>query len=158
MFKDSKISRSAAMLVVAGVVGLVGCGSESADGEADAAAEMPAAEAGAEGQAPEGMGEMSSPHGQVSVLMYQCADDGAFELTVAPGVGQAALRIEGESFPLQQQEVASGMEFSDGTYTFRGQGPEAYVEKDGERIFSDCMASGHPEMGGAEGSMEPVEN
>ena len=36
------------------------------------------------------------------------------------------------------------MEFSDGTYTFRGQGPEAYVEKDGERIYKDCMAAGHP--------------
>ncbi len=158
MFQDSKISKAAALLLAAGVVGLYGCASESAEGEADAAGEMPAAEAGMEGQAPEGMGEMSAPHGQVSVLMYQCADDRAFALTVAPGVGQAALRIEGESFPLEQQEVASGMEFSDGTYTFRGQGPEAYVEKDGERIFSDCVASGHPEMGEPEGSMEPVEN
>lgn len=158
MFLDKMISRAAALLLAAGMVGLYGCASESAEGEADAAGDMPAAEAGMEGQAPDGMGEMGSPHGQVSVLMYTCADDRAFALTVAPGVGQAALRIEGESFPLQQQEAASGMEFSDGTYTFRGKGPEAYVEKDGEQIFSDCVASGHPEMAAPEGSMEPVEN
>jgi membrane-bound inhibitor of C-type lysozyme len=88
---------------------------------------------------------MSAPHGQVSVVMYQCADDKQFALTVAPGVGQAALRTDGEVFQLEQQEVASGMEFSDGTYTFRGQGPEAFVEKDGERIYTDCVAAGHPE-------------
>ncbi|NNK48688.1 MAG: hypothetical protein HKP01_07430 [Gemmatimonadetes bacterium] len=98
-------------------------------------------------EAPDGMGEMSAPHGQVSVLMYQCADEQQFTLTVAPGVGQAALRVEAGVFQLEQQEVASGMEFSDGTYTFRGQGPEALVERDGEPILTDCVAAGHPQAG-----------
>ena len=73
------------------------------------------------------------------------ADDKSFALTVASGVGQAALRADDGVFQLNQQEVASGMEFSDGTYTFRGQGQEAFVEKDGERIYTDCVAAGHPE-------------
>ena len=142
MFQGNQISKITAVLMVAGLVGAVGCASETADEQAEtAAAEMPAAD----GEAPEGMGEMSAPHGQVSVVMYQCADDKSFALTVAPGVGQAALRVEDGVFPLDQQEVASGMEYSDGTYTFRGKGPEAYVEKDGETIYADCTAAGHPE-------------
>ncbi len=140
MFQDNKISRIATVLLMTGLLGGVGCASETAEEQAEAAAEMPA-------EAPEGMGEMSAPHGQISVLMYQCADEQQFALTVAPGVGQAALRLEAGVFQLEQQEVASGMEFSDGTYTFRGQGPEAFVEKDGERIFTDCVAAGHPEAG-----------
>jgi membrane-bound inhibitor of C-type lysozyme len=139
MFQGNQISRSAMILMVVGLFGAAGCASETADEQPEASAtEMPA-------EAPEGMGEMSAPHGQVSVVMYQCADDKQFALTVAPGVGQAALRTDGEVFQLEQQEVASGMEFSDGTYTFRGQGPEAFVEKDGERIYTDCVAAGHPE-------------
>ena len=138
MFQDKQISRFAMILVAAGLLGATGCASETADDQAEAAAAT-------EGEAPAEMGEMQAPHGQVSVIMYQCADEKSFALTVAPGVGQAALRVDGEVFQLDQQEVASGMEYSDGTYTFRGQGPEAGVEKDGEPIFSDCTAAGHPE-------------
>ena len=158
MFQVMKSSKVVSILVVAGLLGAYGCASESADEQADSAGDMPAEGAAAESQPPEGMGEMSAPHGQVSVIMYQCAGDQTFALTVAQGVGQAALRFGDESYPLQQQEVASGMEFSDGTYTFRGQGPEAFVEKDGERIFSDCVAAGHPEMVDPGAAMGTVEN
>ena len=92
------------------------------------------------------MGEMNAPHGQVSMIMYNCADEKSFTLTVAEGVGKAALRAEDGIYQLDQQQVASGMEFSDGSYTFRGKGPEAFVEKDGEPVYTDCMAAGHPEM------------
>lgn len=126
------------ILIGAGVLGAAACASETAD-------DQPEAAAATEGEAPAETGEMQAPHGQVSVIMYQCADEKSFALTVAPGVGQAALRVDGEVFQLDQQEVASGMEYSDGTYTFRGQGSEAGVEKDGEPIFTDCMAAGHPE-------------
>jgi len=139
MFQGKQISRSAMIMMVAGLLGAAGCASETADEQPEASAtEMPA-------EAPEGMGEAMAPHGQVSVVMFQCADDKNFSLTVAPGVGQAALRIEDGVFQMEQQEAASGMAFSDGTYTFRGEGPEAFVEKDGERIYTDCVAAGHPE-------------
>ena len=138
MFQGNQISRFAMILTAAGLLGAAGCASETADDQTEEAAAT-------EGEAPAEMGQTQAPHGQVSVVMYQCAEEKSFALTVAPGVGQAALRVDGEVFPLDQQEVASGMEYSDGTYTFRGQGPEAVVEKDGEPIFSDCMAAGHPE-------------
>jgi membrane-bound inhibitor of C-type lysozyme len=139
MFQDKGISKSAMILLVAGLFVAAGCASETADDQV--AAETPAEESGA----PEAMGEMNAPHGQVSMLVYNCADEKSFTLTVAVGVGQAALRAEDGVYQLEQQEVASGMEFSDGSYTFRGQGPEAFVEKDGERIYTDCVAAGHPE-------------
>ncbi len=142
MFQDSKVLKSVMLLMMTGLLGAAGCATEAADEQVeDAAAEMPA---GMEGEAPAGMGEMSAPHGQVSVVMYTCADDKGFALTLAPGVGQAALRVEDGVFQLTQQEVASGMEFSDGTYTFRGKGPEATVEMNGEPVYVDCTAAGHP--------------
>ena len=146
MFQGNQISKIAMLSLMVGLFGAAGCASETADDQA----EMPATE----GDAPAGMGEAQSPHGQVSVVMYQCADEKAFALTVASGVGQAALRIEDGVYQLEQQEVASGMEFSYGTYTFRGQGPEAFVEKDGVRIFSDCSAAGHQEVVGVPAEME----
>ena len=138
MFQGNKISRFAMIMIAAGLLGAAGCASETADDQAEAAAAT-------EGEASDEMEQMQAPHGQVSVVMYQCAEEKSFALTVAPGVGQAALRVDGEVFQLDQQEVASGMEYSDGTYTFRGKGPEAVVEKDGEPIFVDCTAAGHPE-------------
>ncbi len=147
MFQGNQIQRSAIILMAMGLLGAAGCASETADDQAETTTtEMPADQAATDSEAPEGRGEMSAPHGQVSVIMFQCADDKNFALTVAPGVGQAALRVEDGVFQLEQQEVASGMEFSDGTYTFRGEGPEAVVEKDGEQIYTDCMAAGHPEV------------
>ena len=145
MFQGNNMTKSATIVLAAAVLGMAGCASEAADDQAEATTtEMPAGHPTTDGEAPGGMGEMSAPHGQVSVVIYECADQKSFALTVAPGVGQAALRFEEGVFQLEQQEVASGMEFSDGIYTFRGKGPEAFVEKDGERIFTDCTASGHP--------------
>jgi membrane-bound inhibitor of C-type lysozyme len=140
MFQDKGISRSATMLLAAGLFVAAGCASEKADDQASP--ETTAQEGGAA----ETNGEMKSPHGQVSVIMFNCADEKSFTLTVAAGVGKAALRTEDGVFQLDQQEVASGMEYSDGSYTFRGKGSDAFVEKDGERIFTDCMAAGHPDM------------
>jgi membrane-bound inhibitor of C-type lysozyme len=142
MFQGNSIGMVPRALAAIAVLGLAACQSEAdTEGTEAEATEMPADHA--EGQTP-AAGQMEAPHGQVSVLMYECADGGAFALTVAPGVAKAALRFDEGVFQLDQQEVASGMEFSDGTYTFRGQGAEGYVEKDGEEIFSDCKATGHP--------------
>jgi membrane-bound inhibitor of C-type lysozyme len=139
MFQERGILKSATLVVTAGLLVAAGCASETADDQA--AAEMAAQEGD-----PAAMGEMKAPHGQVSMIMYNCADAKSFTLTVAEGVGKAALRAEDGLFQLDQQEVASGMEYSDGSYTFRGKGPEALVEKDGEPVYTDCMAVGHPDM------------
>ena len=89
---------------------------------------------------------MEAPHGKVSVLAYECADEQSFMFTIAEGVEKAALRMsDGQIFQLDQQPTGSGMDYSDGTYTFRGKGPEASVEKDGEPLFTDCRATGHPQ-------------
>ena len=141
MVQGNSIVVAARGLAVIALMGVTACQSE-ADTESEAT-EMPAGQSATEDQAP-ASGQMEAPHGEVSVLMYECADGSGFALTVAPGVGQAALRFDEGVYPLDQQEVASGMEFSDGVYTFRGQGAEGYVEKDGEAIFSDCAATGHP--------------
>jgi len=141
MFQDNGVSKSVMLLLVTGLLGAAACAPAADDQAEEATAEAPAA---TEGEAP-ASGQMNAPHGQVSVVMYQCADQKQFALTIASGVGQAALRTEEGVFQLAQQEVASGMEFSDGTYTFRGKGPEATVEKNGEPLYTNCAAAGHPE-------------
>lgn len=151
MFQDRGIWKSATIVLTAGMLVVAGCASETADDQATA-------ETAAQEDAPAAMGEMNAPHGQVSVIMYNCADEKSFTLTVAEGVGKAALRTEDGVYQLDQQPVGSGMEFSDGSYTFRGKGPEAFVEKDGEQVYTDCMAAGHPEMPAAEEVPETPEN
>ena len=41
-------------------------------------------------------------------------------------------------------ESASGMKYSDGTWTFFGKGPEALVMKNDEHVLTECKAAGHP--------------
>lgn len=137
MFQSNLISKHASLVMAAGLLGAVACSSESAEEQADAAA--------AAAESPVSMGQVQAPHGEVSSMMYECADEKSFMFTIAPGVAQAALRMGDEVYELDQQEVASGVEFSDGSITFRGKGPEAFVEKDGEPIFTDCNAVGHPQ-------------
>lgn len=150
MFANSQIVTGTRALALAALLGLAGCQAEPDGQSAAESAEMPAGHPDTGGEAAPAAGQMEAPHGQVSVLIYQCADDRGFALTVAAGVGKAALRFDEGTFQLDQQEVASGMEYSDGTYTFRGQGMEGYVEKDGERILTDCQATGHPQSPEAE--------
>ncbi len=135
------------LLVPALALGLGACSGEAQEQDQDAGSAADAAAEQTEGQETGGMeGTEQAPHGQVSQLMFECADGGMFSLTVAPGVSKAALRLaDGQIFQLDQVEVASGMEFSDGVYTVRGKGPEATVEKDGEPLLSGCTATGHPQ-------------
>ncbi|MEE8571643.1 MAG: MliC family protein [Gemmatimonadota bacterium] len=137
MFQSNQILMYAPLVLAAGLLGTVGCSSESVEEQAGATAEA--------AEAPVSMGQVQAPHGEVSSMMYDCADEKSFMLTIAPGVAQAALRMGDEVYQLDQQEVASGVEFTDGSITFRGKGPEAFVEKDGEPIFTDCKAAGHPQ-------------
>lgn len=137
------ISKLAGPILTVTMLGLAACTGEATD---QAAAGGTAAEL-AEGQDTMGTEGMArAPHGKVSTIAYECADGGAFTLTIAEGVGKAALRLaDGEIHQLDQAEVASGMEYSNGTYTFRGKGAQATVEMDGEPLLSDCEASGHPQ-------------
>jgi membrane-bound inhibitor of C-type lysozyme len=142
MLHGNRISRLAGVTLAAALLGLTACTGETAEQETadDAAAEMAGApdSAGMENTA-------QAPH-EVSIVAYECADGGTFTLTIAGGVGKAALRLaDGEVFQLDEVEVESGMEYSDGTYTFHGNGPEGSVERGGEALLSDCTATGHPQ-------------
>lgn len=129
------VERAAILALAAGGLSVAACAGESADREASGAASE---------QAPaESAQSMQAPHGNVSVLLYECTE-GGFMLTVAEGVKKAALRIDDTIYQLDEQEAETGMTFSDGGYTFRGEGDTATVEKDGETVFSDCKATGHP--------------
>ena len=135
------------LLVPALALGLGACSNEAQEQDQAAGSAADAAAEPAEGQEAGGMEGMGqAPHGDVSQVTFECADGEMFSLTVASGVSKAALRLaDGEIHQLDQVEVASGMEFSDGVYTFRGMGPEASVEKDGEPLLSGCTATGHPQ-------------
>jgi len=75
-------------------------------------------------------------------VSYRCA--GPVDITIAyaghaTGLeGLAELNWEGHSFMLQQVVSGSGTRYSDGTVTLSTKGDEAYVEKDGEMVLSDC--------------------
>jgi membrane-bound inhibitor of C-type lysozyme len=127
--------RLAILALAAAGLTVSACAGDTADQEES---EMPAEQASTEAAA-----AMQAPHGNVSVLLYECAE-GGFMLTIAEGVNKAALRIDETVYQLDQQESETGMSFSDGSYTFRGEGDTAQVEKDGETVFSDCRATGHP--------------
>lgn len=144
MLHRNRLSGIAGLALGAATLGAAACAGETAQQEQGSTTEAEAQQAsGQDTGGMQGMGQ--APHGEVSQVTYQCAEGGTFTLTIAPGVGKAALRLEdGTIHQLDQAEVASGMEFSDGTYTFRGKGMEGFVEKDGERLLNDCVASGHP--------------
>lgn len=139
----------AVSLALLGLTGAWACGGEAGEAESEAAVALPEGHPSVEGQAAESAtpGGMQAPHGNVSVLVYECAESASFTFTVAEGVEKAALRLaDGQVFQLDQLPAGSGMEYSDGTYTFRGKGPEATVEKDGEVLLADCQATGHPQQ------------
>jgi len=160
-----------AFFAVAGALVLAGCGgAEQADEvvvqEDAAAADNPhAGVPGAPGGMTGGMtgghaGEISTaegvqnPHaaassampgeGGITQIMFNCADDGAFMFSLLDGVAKARITVDGESYELEHVESASGMKYSDGTWTFFGKGPEALVMKNDEHVLTECKAAGHP--------------
>ena len=80
----------------------------------------------------------------VTQIMFKCADDRAFTFALLDGVEKARITVDGESDELEKIPSASGMKFSDGTWSFFGKGPEALVMKNDEKVFTDCKAAGHP--------------
>jgi len=134
--------------VLATLMVVAACGAEQA-GEAGEAGETTSAEAQ---EATGGAGAMQNPHGEMEMpgqsgltrISYACADGNSLQLVLHEGTGQADLVMGEETVTLAATPAASGMKFTDGTWVFHGKGPEALVEKDGERVYSDCRASGHP--------------
>jgi membrane-bound inhibitor of C-type lysozyme len=157
-----------AFLALAGVLVVAGCGGaeqeETVVIQEDAAAagmENPHANTeGATGGMPGGMpGGISTAEGAenphaaatsmpgrdgVTQIMFKCADDRAFTFALLDGVEKARITVDGESYELEKIPAASGMKFSDGTWSFFGKGPEALVMKNDEKVFTDCKAAGHP--------------
>jgi membrane-bound inhibitor of C-type lysozyme len=138
------------LLALAGLFVLGACGRSE---ETETGATASGAAAGTEAaQLPEGhpdIGAMEMP-AAVTRIGFECADQATFELAMFEGTERARLTIGEEVHELERQEVASGMSYSDGSLTLHGKGMDAYVEKDGERILSDCKAAGHPAPAGGE--------
>lgn len=75
------------------------------------------------------------PQKKNQTLHYQC---GTTPLTVALNGEENTARflLDGEQLKLQQVSAAH---YSDGKYTFWSQGPQAFVERNGRVIMSDCV-------------------
>ncbi|TQI80407.1 membrane-bound inhibitor of C-type lysozyme [Serratia fonticola] len=71
-------------------------------------------------------------------LHYQC---GTTPLTVSLDGQEStvSLVMDGEQLKLKQVLAASGAKYSDGKYTFWSKGQNAFVERNGKVIMSDCM-------------------
>lgn len=71
-------------------------------------------------------------------LHYQC---GTTPLTVSLDGQEStvSLVMDGEQLKLKQVMAASGAKYSDGKYTFWSKGQNAFVERNGKVIMSDCM-------------------
>ena len=160
-----------AFLAVTGALVLAGCGGaeqgdevvvqEDAAAPANPHAGVPGAPGGMPGGVPDGHdGEITTaegvenPHaaassampgeGGVTQIMFNCADDKAFVFSLLDGVAKARITVDGETYELEHIESASGMKYSDGTWTFFGKGPEALVMKNDEHVLTECKAAGHP--------------
>lgn len=139
LFKRHMPFALATLMVVAA------CGAEQA-GEAGESAAAQAEQSG------DGAGAMPNPHGAtempgqggVTRITYACADGKSFQLAMYEGSGKADLVMGEETVSLAREQSGSGMKFSDGTWVFHGKGPEALVDRNDERVYSDCKASGHP--------------
>ncbi|AYO37894.1 Membrane-bound lysozyme inhibitor of C-type lysozyme precursor [Serratia liquefaciens] len=70
-------------------------------------------------------------------LHYQC---GTTPLTVALDGKEStvSLLMDGEQLKLKQVLAMTGAKYSDGKYTFWSKGQNAYLERNGKVIMSDC--------------------
>ncbi|HED2335452.1 TPA: MliC family protein [Serratia liquefaciens] len=73
-------------------------------------------------------------------LHYQC---GTTPLTVALDGKEStvSLLMDGEQLTLKQVLAMTGAKYSDGKYTFWSKGQNAYLERNGKVIMSDCTLS-----------------
>ncbi|MGO3398866.1 Membrane-bound lysozyme inhibitor of C-type lysozyme precursor [Serratia quinivorans] len=71
------------------------------------------------------------------ILHYQC---GTTPLTVSLDGKEStvSMLVDGEQLKLKQVLAMSGAKYSDGKYTFWSKGQNAYLERNGKVIMSDC--------------------
>ncbi len=82
-------------------------------------------------------------HTEVSIVMYQCEQDiGQIEVRFFPHHGVAVLVLEEVTHEMQEQRAASGFWYSNGKYTIRGKGTDAWLEI-GRRAPIDCQAENY---------------
>jgi membrane-bound inhibitor of C-type lysozyme len=99
-----------------------------------------------------GAGGMGNPHeaaampgeGGVMEISFSCPDDVTLKLALYSEEDRAEVTLKGETHDLERVRSASGLKFSDGTWSFFSKGPEAMVMKNDEPVVKDCMAVGHP--------------
>lgn len=73
---------------------------------------------------------------EAQTLHYLC---GTLPLTVKITPQQARLIMDGQPLTLTEQESASGVRYSDGTYTFWSKGDSAFIERNQRIIVNDCQ-------------------
>lgn len=74
---------------------------------------------------------------ETSTLHYRC---GTLPLTVLLDNGrqEVNLILDGNPLTLKQQPAASGTRYADDNYAFWSKGEEAFIERHGKTIISDC--------------------
>lgn len=91
---------------------------------------------------------------------YTCDDGKTFSFTTATGSETLTLELDGQSYPLQQEQVAGRAQYGDGTLAFWTNGGGRFANLEGTtETYSNCVASawqggglgqeGPPPFGGA---------
>lgn len=78
----------------------------------------------------------------VTTVRYRCDGGETFRAEYYDDFAIIAMADQDEEaiYTLPQVESGSGIRYSDGTITLFSQGDEAFVERDGEVVFDDCVA------------------
>jgi membrane-bound inhibitor of C-type lysozyme len=83
----------------------------------------------------------ADPATQPTLTKYLCDGGKTFEAWVFPRPSErAVVVIDGKTNELRQQPAASGISYSNPTMTFRGQGPNAFLDEGGQITFANCRA------------------
>lgn len=83
-----------------------------------------------------GCGLFGKPQPETQTLHYLC---GTLPLTVTLAQQQARFIMDGQPLTLTEQQTASGVRYSDGTYSFWSQGDSAFIERNQRIIVNDCQ-------------------
>ncbi|MGD8106147.1 MliC family protein [Pantoea sp. FN0302] len=88
-----------------------------------------------------GCGLFGKHQPQEQTLHYLC---GTLPLTVKIAQQQAHFIMDGQPLTLTEQQSASGVIYSDGTYRFWSKGNSAFIERNQRIIVNDCQLQHAP--------------
>ncbi len=74
-------------------------------------------------------------------VTYECEGDREFEATFRVGEDHVTLLIDGKEIVLPQVPSGSGIAYSDGSFTYRAKGRDAYTEGWPGGDFTGCVGS-----------------